>query len=145
MPGDTYVCPHTCKVPSISEKSSVPKSLSSTQSQMPNRNFIVATATLVPVTFCFHNSVLLCFILNDSAFLCFILNDTFDMFQQQETLMSDKQILDRTNTSNNREQSLVQTRAHVRINALAPSSRHGLCGYWNKDSMAKNIFSKYVL
>ena len=43
---------------------------------MPIRNFVVATATLVTVIFCFHSCVL----------SCFTLNETFDMLQQQETL-----------------------------------------------------------
>ena len=63
-----------------------------------------AAATQVTVTFCFHNY----------ALSCFILNETFDMLQQQKTLY-----FEYTN--------LGQTRAHVRIGALAPiSSGHGL-------------------
>ena len=80
MPGDTCdrtcACSHTCKISSTNQKSPVPASLSSVQSYMPNRNFVVATATLVAVTFCFHNSSL----------SCFVLNETFDMLQEQETL-----------------------------------------------------------
>ena len=71
-----HVHVHTCKIPGTSEKSPVPTSLATMQSHMPNKNFAVATATLVTVTFCCHNS----------ALSCFILNETFDMLQQQETL-----------------------------------------------------------
>ena len=59
-------CPHTCQIPCTSEKSPVPTSLSTLQSHMPNRSFIVATATLVTVTFCFQNSAVLCFIQNET-------------------------------------------------------------------------------
>ena len=41
-----------------------------------NRNFIVATATLLAVIFSFHVS----------ALSCFVMYETFDMLQQQETL-----------------------------------------------------------
>ena len=64
------------KPPSTSEKLPVPTSLSTVKSHMPNGNFFVATATLVTVTFCCHNSTL----------SCVIQNETFDMRQQQETL-----------------------------------------------------------
>ena len=60
-------------------------SLSTVQSHMPNRGFVVATAVLVTVPFCFHNS----------ALSFFILNETFGMLQQQETLYFRYQILDR--------------------------------------------------
>ena len=59
-----------------SEKLPLPTLLSIVQSEMPHRNFVVATATLVTVSFCFHNS----------ASSCFILNETIDVLQQQETL-----------------------------------------------------------
>ena len=76
VPGDmcdrTFTYPQTCKIPSTSEKSPMPTSLSTVQSHMPNRNFVVTTATLVTVTFCFHNS----------ALSCFVLNQRFDMLQQ---------------------------------------------------------------
>ena len=62
--------------PSTSEKSPLPTSLSSVQSHVPSRNFAVATARLVTVTVCFHNS----------ALSCFIVNGTLDMLQQQEAL-----------------------------------------------------------
>ena len=62
MPGDacdhTLACPRTCKIPSTSDKLPVPTSLSTVQWHMPNGNFVVATATLVTVTFCFHNFAL---------------------------------------------------------------------------------------
>ena len=70
------VSTQTCKIPNTSEKSPVPTSLSTVQSQMPNRNFVVAAATLVTVTLCFHNF----------ALSCFTLNEAFDKLQQQETL-----------------------------------------------------------
>ena len=50
--------------------------LSTVQSHMPNRSFVVTTATQVTVPFCCHNSVL----------SCFILHETFYMLQQQDTL-----------------------------------------------------------
>ena len=66
---------HTCKIGSTSEKS--PQTTrSNVPSRMPNRDFVVATGTLVTVTFCFQNATL----------SCFILNETLDMLQQQETL-----------------------------------------------------------
>ena len=74
MPRDT--CDHTCEVPSTIKKPTASTSLSSVQSHVPQRDFAVATATLVTVNFCFHNSGL----------FCFILNDAFDMPLQQETL-----------------------------------------------------------
>ena len=43
-------------------------------SHMPNRNFVVATVTLLTITFRFHNSVLPCSILIEIS----------DMLQQQE-------------------------------------------------------------
>ena len=67
---------HTCKTPSTSKKAPVPKSLSTVQSHMPNRNCVVATPIPVTVNFCFHNS----------ALSCFSLKETFDILQQQETL-----------------------------------------------------------
>ena len=80
MPGytcdRTCTCPHTCKIPRTSEKTPVPTSLLTVQSFMPNRNYVVPTATQVTITFCFHNS----------ALSCFILNEIFDMLQQLETL-----------------------------------------------------------
>jgi len=72
----TCACPHTRKIFCTCEKSPMLTSLSTVQSLMPNRNFVVATATLVTVTFCFHNS----------ALSCFILKETFNILQQQETL-----------------------------------------------------------
>ena len=52
---------HThAKSPSTSKKSSVLTSLLTVQSHMPNRNFVITTATLVTVIFCFHNSALSC-------------------------------------------------------------------------------------
>ena len=48
------------------------------QSHITNRNFFIATATLVTVALCFHNS----------ALSCFILNLTFGILQQQETQYS---------------------------------------------------------
>ena len=53
----------------------VPTSLSTVRSHMPNRNFVVTTATLVTQFFC-HNS----------ALLSFILNETFYMLQQEGAL-----------------------------------------------------------
>ena len=47
-----------------------------TCSNKHNRNFVVATAALVAVTFCCHSSLL----------FCFVLNNTSDIFQQKETL-----------------------------------------------------------
>ena len=70
----TYPC--TRKIPSESEKSPVPSSLSTVLPHMRNRNFVVATATLVTVTFCPYIS----------ALSYFFLNETFDMLQQQEAL-----------------------------------------------------------
>ena len=72
----TCVCPHKCQIPSTSEKLPVPTSPSSMPSNMPDRNFVVATAAEVTVTFFFHNS----------TSSCFILNEKFDILQQQETL-----------------------------------------------------------
>ena len=51
-------------------------SLSTVQLHLLNRDYVTATAALVAVKFCFHNSVQ----------SCFILNEIFDMLQQQETL-----------------------------------------------------------
>ena len=68
--------PHTCKIPSMSEKLPVPATILTVQSHIPNRNFVVTIATLVNVNFCFHNT----------ALSCFILNETFQVLQQQETL-----------------------------------------------------------
>ena len=48
----------TCKIPSANEIPPGPTSLSTVQLHMPNGNFFVPTATLVTVTFCFHNSAL---------------------------------------------------------------------------------------
>ena len=83
MPGNTCdrtcTCPHTRKIPRKGGKSPVPTSLLTVQSQMPNRNYVVATATLVTVIHCFNNS----------ALSCFILNEIFDMLQQRETLFCD--------------------------------------------------------
>ena len=80
MPGDrcdrTCTCSYTCNFHSTKEKLPVPKFLSTVQSYMPNRSFVVATATLVAVTFRFYNSSL----------SCFIQNDTFEVLQQQENL-----------------------------------------------------------
>ena len=80
IPGDTRdctcVCSHSCTVPRTSEKLPVPQSVSTVRSCMPNRKFIVATAALMTVTFCFKNS----------AISCFILHETLDVLQQQETL-----------------------------------------------------------
>ena len=59
----TSSCPRRCKTPSTSEKSPAQTSLSAVQSQMPNRNFVVATATQVTIIICFHNSAS-CFILD---------------------------------------------------------------------------------
>ena len=89
VPGNTYdrtcACPHTCKIPSTSENSPVPTSLSIVQLHMPNRYLDVATATQVTVTFYFKNS----------ALSCFILNETFDKLQQQKLCISDAKIMDR--------------------------------------------------
>ena len=71
-----HVHPHTCKIPCISKRSPVPTSLLTVLSHMPNRNFIVITATLVIITFCFHNS----------ALSCFVLNEAFNILQQLQTL-----------------------------------------------------------
>ena len=60
---------------STSEKSPVPTLLSTVQLDMPNKNFVAATVTLVAVTFCFHNFA-----------SYFILNETFGTLQQHETL-----------------------------------------------------------
>ena len=72
----TCACTQTCKTPSTSEKSPVPTSLSTMQSHMQSRSFVVTTAKLVTVTFCFHNS----------ALSFFIQNERFDILQQQKTL-----------------------------------------------------------
>ena len=95
-----------------------PTSLSTVQLHLPNKNFVVATVILVTVTFCFYTSDL----------SCFILNETFELVQHQETLH-----FENTNLESQMqfqlilEQSLVQTRAHVRLDALAPiNSGHGL-------------------
>ena len=122
MPGDMcdrmFACPHTLKFSSMSEKSPMPTSLSAMQSHTRNWNFVVTTATLVTVTYCFHNS----------ALSCFILNEIFDMLQQQETLYFGYVILasyvqlqiitaNQSNTAS----------THVKIDAVAPiSSGHGL-------------------
>ena len=80
MPYDTcdrtYACPNTCKIPYTSEISPLPTSLSTVQSHMPNRNFVVPIVKPVTVPFCFHTS----------ALSCFTLNEAFDMLQKQETL-----------------------------------------------------------
>ena len=57
---------HSCNIPSMSEKSPVLKSLSAVQSHMPDWNFVVETATIVTVIFCFHNSALSCSIPNET-------------------------------------------------------------------------------
>ena len=44
--------------------STVPTSLSTVPSHMLNRNFVITTAKLVTITFCFHKSALSYFILN---------------------------------------------------------------------------------
>ena len=68
---------HTrAKSPARAKKSSVTTSLSTVQSHVPNRNFIVAATTLMTVTLCFHIS----------AVSCFVLNETFDMLQEQEAM-----------------------------------------------------------
>ena len=76
MPRDscdhTFGYPNMCKITSTSEKLLVPTSLSTVQAHMPNRNYVV-TATLMTVTFCFHNA----------ALSCFILNEIFAMLQRQ--------------------------------------------------------------
>ena len=72
----TSSCPHVCKIPSTSEKSPLPTSLSTVQSHMRSWDFFVAAATLVTVTFCFHSYALSCFILYKAP----------EMLQQQETL-----------------------------------------------------------
>jgi len=64
------------RVSTFVKKSPVLTSLSTMQSHIRSRNFVVATAPLVTVTFCFHNS----------ALSCFILNETFGILQQQQTL-----------------------------------------------------------
>ena len=80
MPGDTCdrtcACSHMCKILRTSEKSPVPTSPLLLQSYTPTKNYVVAIATHVTVTFCFYNS----------ALSCFILNEIFDMHQQQESL-----------------------------------------------------------
>ena len=76
---------HACKIPGMSEKSPVPKSLVTVQSNMPNRNFVVTTATLVKVTFCFRSS----------AISCSMLNETFDILQKILCVL-DAQMLDHT-------------------------------------------------
>ena len=80
MPGDM------CKFRSTSKKSPLPTSLSAVQSHMPNRNFVVTTATLVTVTFYFHNCTL------SRLFL----NETFNMYLEQQTLYFRYKILDRS-------------------------------------------------
>ena len=68
MPGDTYdrTCtgPHACEIPGMSKKSPVPTSLSTVQLHMPNKDFVIATAILVTVTFYSYSSALFCCILN---------------------------------------------------------------------------------
>ena len=64
------------KIPSTSEKSPVPTSLSTMQSHMQNGDFVVANAALVTINIYFHNA----------ALFRFALNETFDIHQQQETL-----------------------------------------------------------
>ena len=59
----TCMCLHKCQIPSTSEKLPVPTSPSSMPSNMPDRNFVVATAAEVTVTFFFHNSTSSCFFL----------------------------------------------------------------------------------
>ena len=51
-------CPETRVSQHEPHKLPVLTSLPTVQSHMPNRNFVVATATQVNVTFCFYNSVL---------------------------------------------------------------------------------------
>ena len=74
----SHVClsTHLQNLP-LQRKIAVPTSLLAVQSHVPNRNYVVATATLVTVMFCFHNS----------ALSCFILNEIFDMLQYQEALL----------------------------------------------------------
>ena len=65
-PDRTYVFPHMLKIHSTSDYSPVPTSLSTVPLHMPNRNSVVANATLVTVTFCFHISALPCSFLNET-------------------------------------------------------------------------------
>ena len=53
------------------------QSLLTMQFDITNMDFVDTTATLVTATICFHNS----------ALFSFILNETFDMLQQQETVL----------------------------------------------------------
>ena len=62
--------------PQHEQKITRAKSLSIVQSRVPNRKFVVATATLMTVTFCIHNF----------ASSCFTLNETLYMLQHQEIL-----------------------------------------------------------
>ena len=57
-------------VRNFQQKSPVSTSLSTVRSHMRNTNFIVATAILLTVAFCIHNS----------ALPCFTLNEMFDIF-----------------------------------------------------------------
>ena len=67
---------HTCRIPTKSKRSPVPTSQSTMQSHKPNRNFFVAAAALVTVSFCFYSSHL----------ACFVLNEAFDILQEKEAL-----------------------------------------------------------
>ena len=79
MPRDsghrTLAHPHV-QNPQHKRKSPVPISLSTVQWHMPNRDFVIATGTLVTVNFCFKIA----------ALSCFIRNETMEMLQQQDTL-----------------------------------------------------------
>ena len=77
MPRDAYdrtcACPH---VRNPQHERKITRANITVNRAIAHKNFVVATATLVTVTVCFHNS----------ALPCFILNETFEMVQQQETL-----------------------------------------------------------
>ena len=99
------------------EKSPVPSSLSTVQSHMPNRNFVVSTATLTTVTFYIHSS----------ALPCFVQNEKFDVLQQKDSVLQIGKSWIARAVPNKQEQSLMQTKVHVRIDARAPLSfRHAL-------------------
>ena len=74
----SHVRASTHEITCTSEKSPVPTTLSPMQLHMPNRNFVVATATLVTVTLFFHNS----------ALSCSALNETFDIYSLHQRINS---------------------------------------------------------
>ena len=104
----TCACPHMCKIPITSEKSLVPASLSTVQSHILNRNFVVATATLVIVTVAFI-----------TLLYPFLSWDIWHASATRNSVFRIHKFWIACAIPNNQEQLLVQTRVHVRITALS--------------------------